>query len=323
MERKWLRLSYVLFWTISVLVFPTYAQGNGLQDAKGKINKAEWMKYLQDTLPLCKVSLPGTHDSGTTKGGRMLQTQSVGISEQLQQGIRAFDIRLEKKNGKLGIFHSYAFQDIYWEDDVLPTFISFLQAHPSETLVVSLKKEGGEIQDYAALLSVSLSEPAHQNYFVADFCPELTLKDCRGKILFLHRDHAMDNYPGAACIGWADNATCQLTLRNKDGKEGSVLLQDEYQYESGKDAGKKIEACISNFDKVSAEPVASYRWGISFVSATGLPLGTPLVFADKINEPVANYLREANKRNCGVVFIDFIDKRGGRKLVEYLIGSNL
>lgn len=323
MERKWLRLSYVLFWTISVLVFPTYAQGNGLQDAKGKINKAEWMKYLQDTLPLCKVSLPGTHDSGTTKGGRMLQTQSVGISEQLQQGIRAFDIRLEKKNGKLGIFHSYAFQDIYWEDDVLPTFISFLQAHPSETLVVSLKKEGGEIQDYAALLSVSLSKPAHQNYFVADFCPELTLKDCRGKILFLHRDHAMDNYPGAACIGWADNATCQLTLRNKDGKEGSVLLQDEYQYESGKDAGKKIEACISNFDKVSAEPVTSYRWGISFVSATGLPLGTPLVFADKINEPVANYLREANKRNCGVVFIDFIDKRGGRKLVEYLIGSNL
>ena len=138
MERKWLRLSYVLFWIISVLVFPTYAQGNGLQDSKGKINKAEWMKCLQDTLPLCKVSLPGTHDSGTTKGGRMLQTQSVGISEQLQQGIRAFDIRLEKKNGKLGIFHSYAFQDIYWEDDVLPTFISFLQAHPSETLVVSL-----------------------------------------------------------------------------------------------------------------------------------------------------------------------------------------
>lgn len=133
----------------------------------------------------------------------------------------------------------------------------------------------------------------------------------------------MDNYPGAACIGWADDATCLLTLRSRDGKEGSVLLQDEYQYESGEDAGKKIEACRRNFDKVCAEPSSSRRWGISFVSATGLPAGTPLVFADQINEPVADYLQKGGKRHCGIVFIDFIDGQGGRKLVEYLIDSNL
>ena len=104
-----------------------------------------WMKSLHDTLPVCKVSIPGTHDSGTVKGGPMLKTQSTNIPAQLQQGIRAFDIRLEKKNGKLGVFHSHAFQDIYWEDDVLPAFIGFLQAHPSEVLIVSLKKEGGRV----------------------------------------------------------------------------------------------------------------------------------------------------------------------------------
>ena len=169
-----------------------------------------WMKSLHDTLPVCKVSIPGTHDSGTVKGGPMLKTQSTNIPAQLQQGIRAFDIRLEKKNGKLGVFHSHAFQDIYWEDDVLPAFIGFLQAHPSEVLIVSLKKEGGESQDYASLLSVSLSIPAHQRYFVMDFRPELTVWDCRGKILFLHRDYVMDDYPGAACVGWKDNSTCLL-----------------------------------------------------------------------------------------------------------------
>ena len=127
----------------------------------------------------------------------------------------------------------------------------------------------------------------------------------------------MDNYPGAACIGWADNATCQLTLRNKDGKEGSVLLQDEYQYESGKDAGKKIEACISNFDKVSAEPVTSYRWG-TLLLVPRITLGN-LCLADKINEPVANYLRRGiNEIRC--CFIDFIDKRGD-EISGYLIGS--
>ncbi len=329
MERKWLRLSYVIALVMSVLSFHVYAGdggfrgvGMGIQAGNG-VEKTDWMKCLPDTLPMCKISIPGTHDSGTTRGGRMLKTQAVGIPAQLQQGIRAFDIRLEKKNGKLGIFHSYAFQKIYWEDDVLPAFISFLQAHPSETLIVSLKKEGGELQDYASLLSASLSDPANRNYFVQDYHPELRLKDCRGKILFLHRDPAMDDYPGAACVGWKDNATCLLTLRNKDGKEGVVLLQDEYQYESDKDAGKKIEVCVNNFNKISAEPVSSCRWGISFVSATGLPSGTPAVFAQKINGPVVDYLKKADKWNCGIVFIDFIDRQGGKELVEYLIDSNI
>lgn len=113
---------------------------------------------------------------------------NCGYSRSVTERVRAFDIRLKEKNGKLGVFHSHAFQDIYWEEDVLLAFISFLQAHPSETLIVSLKKEGGEIKDYASLLSASLNTPAYQRHFIADFHPELTLKSCRGKILFLHRD---------------------------------------------------------------------------------------------------------------------------------------
>ena len=329
MERKYSRMSYVLALVISVLFSPAYVGSVSLQYVdtsmclKGSVEKATWMKCLPDTLLMCKISIPGTHDSGTTKGGELLKTQSETIPVQLQLGIRAFDIRLEKKNDKLGIFHSYAFQDIYWEDDVLPTFISFLQTYPSETLIVSLKKEGGELQDYASLVSASLSNPVYQDYFVTDFRPDLTLEDCRGKILFLHRDSAMINYPGAACVGWEDNRTCLLTLLNKDGNEGNVLLQDEYQYESGKDAKKKIKTIIRNFDVVSGEPASSCRWGISFVSATGLPLGTPKIFADQINQPVADYLEQEHKRNCGIVFIDFMNDKGGKKMVEYLIESNM
>ena len=60
-----------------------------------------------------------------------------------------------------------------------------------------------------------------------------------------------------------------------------------------------------------------------FVSATGLPLGTPKVFADKVNGPVADYLKKQGKRNCGIVFIDFVGEPGGKALVEYLIDSNV
>lgn len=329
MKRIKLRISYALVLALTLFCSRAYAMSGNIQNADTDLRtgkgteKAAWMKHLPDTLPMCKISIPGTHDSGTTKGGRMLKTQTDGIAAQLLQGIRAFDIRLEKKDGKLGIFHSHAFQDIYWEDDVLPAFIAFLQAHPSETLIVSLKKEGGELQDYASLVSASLSDPANQPYFVPHFRPDLRLKDCRGKILFLHRDRAMEQYPGAACIGWEDNSTCLLTLRSTQGAEGIALLQDEYQYKSGKEAAKKIEASIRNFKRIAAEAAASRRWGISFVSATGLPLGTPKVFARKVNQPVADYLKKADLHPCGIVFIDFIGHTGGQNLVEYLIDSNL
>jgi len=319
MRQNWKRIFAIWMLAVWMAVPCICAVSAGFPTETGK---EEWMKALHDTLPMCKLSVPGTHDSGSTRGGRTLRTQTLSISGQLQQGIRAFDIRLRKRKNKLGIFHSRAFQGIYWEEDVLPAFIAFLQAHPSETLVVSLKKEGGASEDYASLLSSSLLIPAHQRYFVTDFHPGLTLGECRGKILFLHRDFVMERYPGAACIGWADNASCLLTLRGKDGVEGKVLLQDEYQYESDKEADKKIASCIRHFDKVAAEPAASRRWAISFTSATGLPSGTPLAFANRINQPVAAYLAKGRKRKCGIVFIDFTDLQGGKALADYLIRCN-
>lgn len=307
-------------WFLYVLFFSVFTLSSAF--CFGQLNKVEWMKTIQDTLLISKLSIPGTHDSGAKIGGPSLQTQDIGVLEQLQSGIRAFDIRLQKKDDKLGVFHSHAFQNIYWEEDVLSTFISFLDKYPSETLIVSLKKEGGKLEDYSSLLSVSLRDSAYQRYFLTDFHPDLSLSDCRGKILFLHRDSVMENYPGAVCIGWQDNTSCLLTLCSSSGIKGSALLQDEYQYESDKEADKKIKACIRNFDRICAGTASSNLWGISFMSATGLPLGTPIAFAGKVNGSVVNYLRGKNKRNCGIVFIDFIDRQEGLGLVEYLIGSN-
>ena len=65
-------------------------------------SQGDWMKLLSDTLPVCKLSIPGTHDSGAIYGGCMLKTQDAGIFSQLELGIRAFDIRLAEKDGKAG-----------------------------------------------------------------------------------------------------------------------------------------------------------------------------------------------------------------------------
>lgn len=283
--------------------------------------QTEWMKLLADSFPVCKLSVPGTHDSGALHGGLALQTQVTDIPAQLRQGIRAFDIRLREKDGQLGVFHSEAFQQIYWERDVFPAFLDFLRAHPSETLIVSLKREGGSEEAFAALLSASLEGNCRTD-FVETFRPDLSLGDCRGKILFLHRDKSMECYPGAACVGWADNATCDLVLRSKDGTEGIARLQDEYQYVSGEEANKKIDACIRHFARMAAEQKDSNRWGISFASATGLPSGTPRVFADQVNTALTQYLARHGGARLGIVFIDFVGLEEGEKLVSLLIDGN-
>lgn len=283
-----------------------------------------WMAALDDSIPMCKISIPGSHDSGACRnGGVFIQTQDIDIATQLKEGIRFFDIRLQAMpDDKLGIYHGPFFQDIYWEENVLADFISFLKENPSEALIVSLKKENGELADYAKLVSSVLSNPGYQTYFVDNFRQDITLGDCRGKILFMHRDHAMDNYPGAECFDWADNATCLLTVRGKDGAEGKVTVEDEYQYPSSAKADYKVEICNRNIDKIAAEPEDSYLWAFTFVSATAVPVSGPIHFAEKVNEPVAKHVQEMGKKNCGIVIVDFAGSEQGQMLVKAVMESN-
>ena len=99
-------------------------------------------------------------------------------------------------------------------------------------------------------------------------------------------------------------------------------MQDEYQYGSDREAVRKIEACIRNLEAVAAEPAGSRRWGISFVSATGLPEGTPLAFARRVNPVLADWMEQEGGARRGIVFIDFVGQLPGQRLVSLLIDGN-
>ncbi len=284
-------------------------------------NYARWMAAVDDSTPLCMMTIPGSHDSGTTTGPDLLVTQTKSIKEQLQLGVRFFDIRLAEHNNMLGVFHSIAFQNIYWESDVLPTFIAFLDANPSETLIVSLKKEGGELADYARLLSASLSNDANKRYFVDTFNAGITLGEARGKIILWHRDHAMDHFAGAECSDWADDATCKMTLTNRLGAKTCVLLEDEYQHNSlvgGKK--KKNKAVIKNL-KRAAKISDSKTWAMTFASATGYPVITPKEFADAVNPAVAQHISSTPGKHAGIIVLDFVGDNATLQIIE-AIASN-
>lgn len=281
-----------------------------------------WMAHIEDTNRICKLSIPSTHDSGALSGGEFLQTQDLTITEQLEKGIRGFDIRLKAtQDSLLGVYHATQFQHITWENDVFPVFISFLNSHPSEMLIVSLKCEGGNRMAYNSLLSKSLTNPIFKNKIIQDFSPDLTLQKCRGKILFIHRDKVMENYPGALCLNWDDNTTCNVTLRGSNQQEATASVEDEYQYSSVSEASYKSMTTLRNIQKSSEEPFESNKWFISFASATALPKDGPKAFADIINPVIAGFLTE-NLKNQGIVMIDFSGSQSGEKVIHQIIRSN-
>ena len=282
-----------------------------------------WMSALPESVLMYELSIPATHDSGAMFGGFSLKTQDATIKAQLEKGVRGFDIRLKPRpEGKLGVYHDVKYQKITWEDDVLPAMIHFLKENPSETLWVSLKKEGGNTEQYCKLISASLQDKELEAYIVKNVSANLTLGDCRGKILFVHRDSYLKEFPGMQCFGWPDNATGAMTFKTQDNKILNGVVQDEYGYANGKKAIYKAQITWKNMQDAMKNARAHKTWYISFASATALPVNGPADFAKVVNPYLAEKTSSIGKI-CGVVLVDFVGTEAAQKMVDNLILSNL
>lgn len=109
-------------------------------------HRPDWMASIPDAAKLTDLSVPGTHDTMTYSlvGDISLQCQNQNLSMQLQSGLRYFDIRARLRDDELRIYHA-AGDTGFDLGDVLSTMFDFLEANPSETLIVRLKQEGRPI----------------------------------------------------------------------------------------------------------------------------------------------------------------------------------
>lgn len=64
-------------------------------------NMNDWMSGLPDDRALADLTLPGTHESASLFGGFISQCQNHDVGQQLQDGIRFFDIRLKAVGNEL------------------------------------------------------------------------------------------------------------------------------------------------------------------------------------------------------------------------------
>lgn len=126
--------------TVGVATSASAVEGrdtNGL----AKASNPDWMSKLPDSKPLTDLSIPGSHDTMTfTASGGWVKTQEVDLTQQLNSGIRALDIRLRHIGNSFTIHHGAFYLNSSFED-VLESSTDFLKAHPQETILMRVTHE--------------------------------------------------------------------------------------------------------------------------------------------------------------------------------------
>jgi len=102
-------------------------------------NYANWMTFIDDSLLLTDLSLPGSYSSGMKD-----ITQSLSIEDQLNAGVRFFDFTLQ--NDTLQIyFEQYNSTYTYYQTQDI--FVNFLNKYSSEFLVVKITQKNNNFSD--------------------------------------------------------------------------------------------------------------------------------------------------------------------------------
>ena len=185
----------------------------------------DWMSMVRDETKVCKLSIPGTHDTMTGMGfyqpvlkfvfNMTAISQVSTLEEQMNCGLRFFDIRpvvstdtIAKKK-ILRLTHGISELDITFEW-TLDQLQGFLKAHPSEFFIVKLQFDNGfeDQKDLYSLLSKVLHLSKYDGLFVENWRPDITVNEMRGKILLLSRFdlrpyNASFHYPIVYC-DWPD-----------------------------------------------------------------------------------------------------------------------
>ncbi|KAH6890607.1 PLC-like phosphodiesterase [Thelonectria olida] len=111
----------------------------------GLAHHPNWMAALPDDVLLSDLSIPGTHDTMTYDiGSERLQCQNWNLSMQLDAGLRYFDIRARLQDNELQIYHANGYTGFSFTNVLLAMF-EFLDANPSEAIIMRLKQEGPPI----------------------------------------------------------------------------------------------------------------------------------------------------------------------------------
>jgi 1-phosphatidylinositol phosphodiesterase len=259
----------------------------------------DWMATIADTRSLAELSMPGTHDSGALFEPYMglAKCQNLSIADQLAAGVRYFDIRCRNFNDQFLIYHGSVDQNQTY-DEVLAAMFAFLDAHPTETIVISVQEElaaQGATLTFEQLFAQYVAQ-APSRWYLGTTVPHLG--EARGKLVLLRRFVAttiggIDADP----VLWLDNASFSIITA-----DATLHIEDAYMVT---DNDAKWSAITSNVGIAATDPAGLY---LTYTSGYQLINGLPSIptVASDINARLDTWLAPGGVMHTGVVVSDFI-----------------
>ncbi|MCP3102813.1 phosphatidylinositol-specific phospholipase C [Myxococcus sp. K15C18031901] len=298
-----------LLLALACLAFATSASARGrYYNHSGSIETSHpaWMSWVPGSTSLAALSLPGTHDTMAYQsyGGDLTQTQSLDLRSQLDAGVRALDIRCRHIDNAFTIHHGVVYLHVNF-DDVLRTTIQFLNANPTETVVMRVKKEHTEenvTRGFAQTFEWYRDQPAYSPYiWRGAHVP--TLGEVRGRIVIL------DDFAGGAYgIPW-----------------GALDLQDAWTVDELADIDDKWFKVRDHLTRTNTgAPGTLFVNFLSGSSALAYPLhvagGINILGIQTrgVNDYAIDHLVGGNVQRAGVMMMDF----PGAGLIDAILALN-
>lgn len=341
-----------------------YVPSGGYLAIYSSANLSRWMAELHDDYPLSMLSIPGTHNSPACHVALpSVRCQAVGVRAQLDNGVRFLDVRVSASDcsDDLVLVHSVfpiSLTGPKYFTDLLVDCYAFLDAQPTEALLMSVKREGtgrGNDAQLARYLSARYcGGGAARRWYTEPRVP--TLREARGRIVLVRRfglDDAVRaqlQQDGAAGFGldasaWPDNCA------NGEVGSGVIRVQDFYEVDKPANIGRKIDLARAQLERAAEQlfvlpsrlPIAggplltplplfvNFLSGSNFFNASCWPEK----IAVKVNPAVIEYLcmthGESGKgplkltigdAGTGIVVTDWVGNNGDWDLIRCIVGWN-
>lgn len=158
--------------------------------------RAGWMNRLNDNKKLSELSIPGTHDTMAFNSNLVhsVRTQAMNLRTQLDSGIRVLDIRVKYESSTyLSIYHGIVYLG-YSLEDVLQTVQSFLQANPTEFVLLRVKQENSSASDAQMKVAFDSYYNRYKSMFYQENNYNPTVKQLRGKAVLLSDVASLHQY---------------------------------------------------------------------------------------------------------------------------------
>lgn len=308
-----------------VLTYPASSKGKlTLPEWPSDITGNNWITPLDGNIYVQQLSIPGTHDAGasTTNIADAGRTQSLNIEEQWNIGIRAFDIRtaFRKMTNSFWVFHGATITD-YSLEQILTEITDKLIENPKEFAILQIRHEDedvlGIVKDpsrWNDIYDILFSRLATANKLVK-WKPDLTIDECRGKIILLTRNDYNNRSYAGLITNWPDNTYGEAQITNDEGLNTNYLVQDYYKYtDDGSEKKTYFENLLkitNEFNKSDSQYFIKKMWALNHVSAyEGLLGGTNQYMQNAQNVvPHIYNMIEKSIGPSGIVFMDYAGER--------------